>query len=428
MNRTLIAAIAAVCAVAAAFAGGLWTGRTAHSDHPPQAASRVHADDDGHDHGKMDAHDHGSEKTGAKHDEHAEDELTLTDQQLKAVAIELKPVTTGALREHILVSGAIAPDADRVARVAVSLAGTVSELRKRLGDPVEKGEIVAVIESRELSDAKSEYLAARLTNDLQQTLMARQQKLLEQKAVPENDYLRARLTAQDARIRLDSARQKLLALGLPVDEIEKLPEQSVESLRKQALRSPIRGRIAERRADFGALVGREGQESEIFVVVDLDQVWVDLALSPADAAKVREGAIVKLIGKDVDKNHAQTTATIVFVSPLIDKETRAARVIAALPNAGHGWRPGTFVTAEIFTGDSAAAVVVPKSALQTVEGRTVVFVRDGERFEARAVRLGREDDDQVEIVSGAKPGEIIAVTNTFTLKAELGKRDAAHEH
>lgn len=417
MNRTLIAATAAVCAVVAAFAGGLWAGQMSHSDHPPaQAETKAHADDGGHGHG------------GEKPGEHADDDLTLTDQQLKAAAIALQPVTTGALREHILVSGTIAPDADRVARVAVSLAGTVSELHKRLGDPVEKGEVVAVIESRELSDAKTEYLAARLTSDLQQTLLARQQKLLEQKAVPENDYLRARLTAQDARIRLDSARQKLLALGLPVDEIEKLPEQSVESLRKQALRSPIRGRIAERRADLGALVGREGQESEIFVVVDLDQVWVDLALSPADAAKVREGATVRLVGKDLDKNRAQTTATIVFVSPLIDKDTRAARVIAALPNVGHGWRPGTFVTAEIFTGDGAATVVVPKPALQTIEGKTVVFVRDGERFEARAVRLGREDDDQVEIVSGVKPGEIIAVTNTFTLKAELGKREAAHEH
>jgi cobalt-zinc-cadmium efflux system membrane fusion protein len=71
---------------------------------------------------------------------------------------------------------------------------------------------------------------------------------------------------------------------------------------------------------------------------------------------------------------------------------------------------------------------VPKLALQTVEGKTVVFVREGERFEARAVRLGREDDDQVEVASGIKPGETIAVTNTFTLKAELGKREAAHEH
>ncbi|MBN9049540.1 MAG: efflux RND transporter periplasmic adaptor subunit [Rhizobiales bacterium] len=425
MNRTVIAALVALCTVAAAFGGGLWIGRLSHSDHPPALAEvKPHSDDDGHSHSKTDAHNDGGESGG----EHAEDTLTLTDRQIKAAAITLQPVATNPLREHILVSGAIAPDADRVARVAVSLTGTVSELRKRLGDPVEKGEVVAVIESRELSDAKSEYLAARLTSDLQQTLLARQQKLLEQKAVPENDYLRARLTAQDAQIRLDSARQKLLALGLPVEEIEKLPEQSVESLRKQALRSPIRGRIAERRADLGALVGREGQESEIFVVVDLDRVWIDLALSPSDAAKVREGAAVRLIGKELEKNPGLTAATIVFVSPLIDKDTRAARVIAALPNPDHGWRPGTFVTAEIFTGDSTPTVVVPKPALQTIEGKTVVFVRAGERFEARPVRLGREDDDQVEIVAGVKPGEIIAVTNTFTLKAELGKRNAAHEH
>src|SRR6185312_11106649 len=160
--------------------------------------------------------------------------------------------------------GAIVPDANRVARVAVRLLGTVAELRKGIGDRVERGEIVAVIESREVADAKSEYLAARVTNELQQTLAARLKTLWDSRASPEVEYLRARLAAQDAQIKLDGARQKLFALGMSEAEIGALPDQPVEGLRKQPLRSPISGRVAERRVDLGGLVGREGQESELF--------------------------------------------------------------------------------------------------------------------------------------------------------------------
>ena len=99
-----------------------------------------------------------------------------------------------------------------------------------------------------------------------------------------------------------------------------------------------------------------------------------------------------------------------------------------MPNPDHTWRPGTFITAEIPLGGEPAKVLIPKNAVQTLKGEPVVFVRQGEVFEARKVKLGREDDDQVEILSGLDAGETIAVANTFTLKAELGKSEAEHEH
>jgi cobalt-zinc-cadmium efflux system membrane fusion protein len=123
------------------------------------------------------------------------------------------------------------------------------------------------------------------------------------------------------------------------------------------------------------------------------------------------------------------SAKIVFVSPLLDRETRNARVIASLPNRDHRWKPGTFVTAEVPFGDDPSKLIVPRNALQIVKGAPMLFVRDANGFEARQVRTGREDDDDVEIVSGLAPGETIAVANTFTLRAELEKADASeHEH
>jgi cobalt-zinc-cadmium efflux system membrane fusion protein len=92
------------------------------------------------------------------------------------------------------------------------------------------------------------------------------------------------------------------------------------------------------------------------------------------------------------------------------------------------WRPGTYVTAEVDVSRDDVAVRVPKAAVQTVEGKSVVFVRTPEGFEKREVELGRSDDDAVEVASGLKAGDELAVGNTFLLKAELGKSEADHDH
>lgn len=361
-----------------------------------------------------DAHDNGPPR------------VALSEQQIRDSGITLEQAKGGMLRRHFLAPGSLVPDANHIARVSVHVLGTVSELRKKLGDSVEKDEIVAAIESREVADAKSEYLAARVTNELRQTLFNRQRGLLESRAVSENEFLRTQLAANEAQIKLDGARQKLFALGLSESEIADLPNQPPESLRRQYLRSPISGRVSERRVDLGGLTGRGGPESELFVIVNLDDIWVDLAISPEDIASVREGSPVSIRAIGIE---GEAAAKIIFVSPLLDRETRNARVIASLPNADNRWRPGTFVTAEVSLGDDASKVIVPRKALQTIKGAATLFVRDAQGFEARQVKTGREDDDNVEIVSGLAPGETIAIANTFTLKAELEKAEASEgEH
>jgi cobalt-zinc-cadmium efflux system membrane fusion protein len=362
-------------------------------------------------------------KAPVKHD--GPETIALGDDQIRDAGITVTQVSGGMLKRHFLAPGSLIPDADHIGRVSVRVLATVSELRKRIGDSVEKGEIVAAIESREVADAKSEYLAARLTSELQQTLFGRLKTLVENRAVSENEYLRARLTANDAQIKLDSARQKLFALGLSEAEIADLPNQPPESLRKQFLRSPIAGRISERRVDLGGLIGREGQESELFVIVNLDDIWVDLAVSPEDIASLREDVPITIRAIGIE---GETRAQVIFVSPLLDRETRNARVIATMPNGDHRWKPGAFVTAEIPLGGAAAQVLVSKQALQTSQGKPTVFVRTADGFEARPVRTGREDDEDVEILAGLSAGETVAVANTFTLKAELEKADAEHGH
>jgi len=371
------------------------------------------------------AHAHESPAVQNKAEQHEEAGVKLSERQITAGNFAIREVTAGTLNKRIVVPGTIVPSGEHFAKVSVRLLGTVAELRKRLGDTVREGDVLAIIESREVADAKSEYLAARVAFELQETLFIRSKSLFESKVSSENDFLRAKTLYEDMRIKFDVARQKLFALGLTGDQIAALPKQPVESLRLQELRAPMSGRIAERRVDLGSLVGREGQESELFVIVDSRVVWAELALPATDLAVVREGQQISL---ETGTGAEPLPATIMFVSPLLDKDTRLARVVASVDNPANILRPGMFVTAHIPFQQTKADIVVPKSAVQTVEGQSAVFVRTSEGFEPRKIVTGREDSKSFEVTSGLTPGDRIATANTFVLKADLGRGEAGHAH
>jgi cobalt-zinc-cadmium efflux system membrane fusion protein len=344
--------------------------------------------------------------------------IPMDDQRIKLAQIDQVGVGPAKIAKRLVVPGTVIPHADRIAHVSVKLSGTVAELRKNIGDDVVKDEVIAVLESREVADAKSEYLAARLTDDLQRDLFARDKALWDSRVSTEQQFLRSRNTTAQAGMRLNIARQKLLALGLQESEIDALPQAPETLLRRQDVRAPISGRLAERKVEPGTAVGRDNLETELFVVVDLSRVWVELSVASSDLPLVKEGQAVKIAARGLSTT---TMGKIVFVSPLLDKDTRTARVVAEIDNADGSWRPGSFVTAAIALNERNVAIVAPTTAVQKIGGEQVVFVRTKDGFEKRGVVLGQREDKSVEIVAGLAAGEIIAASNTFSLKAELSK-------
>ena len=344
--------------------------------------------------------------------------IKLTAAQIETAGIELAPVQDGKLVTRILAPGTIVPHADRIARVSVKLSATVAELRKKLGDRVAKDEVMAVLESREVASAKSEYLAARLTGELAKDIYNRDKDLWDRRVTSEQQLLRSRAAAAQAKMNLDIARQKLIAIGLAENEITALPEQPETALRRQEIRAPLAGRVVERKVDLGAAVGRDNLETELFTIADLDRVWVDLAVSPTDLPLVAEGQTVTVAAHGLAY---RAVGKIVFISPMLDREAHSARVVAEIANADGNWRPGSLVHSTIEVGAHAAPLAVPTSAVQTIGKNQVVFVRTADGFEKRAVTLGHSDDRISEIVAGLEAGETIAVTNTFALKAEFLK-------
>jgi cobalt-zinc-cadmium efflux system membrane fusion protein len=345
--------------------------------------------------------------------------VKLSAEQIAAAHIEVAPVGPGNLLRTVRVPGNVMMDPDLIGHVPAKVIGTVVELRKRLGDTVQKGEIVAYLESREVADAKSEFLTAGANLDLQTNLFERERTLFE-KISAEQQYLRAENAFAVSKLRHDLARQKLSALDVDEAEIAELSKQPVANLRRYALRSPIGGRVIERRVDLGAPVGGDQQEKEIYVIADMSSVWVELIASAPDLALLKEGDSIAV----EDSTHAKAIGKAIFISPLMTKDTRTTRVIVSLDNADGRWRPGSFVSASIPLDRRAVGLLLPRSSLQTIDGKLTAFVRNLEGFEARAVQTGAMTEDAVEVVAGLKPDEIVAVLNTFVLKSDLGKAKA----
>jgi membrane fusion protein, heavy metal efflux system len=344
--------------------------------------------------------------------------LVLSVADIKAGGIELATVQSGTIGRRIIVPGTIRAPADRIAHVAVRLSGIVAELRKNVGDPVDADEILAILESREVANAKSEYLAARVTNELQQEMLNRDTALWDRKVIAEQQLLRSRNASANAKIANDIARQKLFALGLTEKEISGLQNVPEASLRRQEIRSPIAGRVLERKAALGVVVGRDNLETELFVVADLDRTWAELAVSPEEVASIRVGQIVSISARGI-KDKAE--GEVIYVSPIVDRDTHQVHVMAETNNRDGMWRPGSFVSAAIVFDRESVPIAVPVDAVQTMDGRPVAFVRTGEGFQRRQVVLGQSDDQATEVVSGLRLGETIAVRNTFLLKSEMLK-------
>lgn len=369
---------------------------------------------------------HGS-ATGQVDERAPEGMLLMTEERIAAARIEVAEARSGSLVRHITLPGTVVPDRNTIRRVAARIVGTVAELKKGLGDHVETGELLAVVDSREVAEARSEYIAAHVNFGLQKTLFEREETLWKSRIQAEQQYLRAKNAFVEAQVRVQLAQQKLAALGLSDDEIKRMSAapEAMTALQRYEVRSPGRGQVVERMVDIGTPVGGEGQAKELFSIIDLRSVWVELAVASSDLGQIREGSRVSVstAGGDI-----RTEGRIVFVSPVYNPETRSARVFAAIPNDDLRWRPGSFVTAQVQIEQTDVEVRVPRAALQTVESSTVVFVRTETGFERRKVVLGKQDSEFAEIAFGVDPGEQIAVANTFLLKAELGKSEAEHSH
>jgi len=351
--------------------------------------------------------------------EQAEGRVRMDDAAVKSAGIELRSAGPAKIRSALQLQGEIQFNQDRVAHVVPRLAGVVVQSGKNLGDPVKKGELLAVLESQTLSDLKSEHLATQTRLELARETYEREKRLWEEKISARQDYLASRQALAEAEIAHRNVEQKLLALGLDHAAVIR---GGRNALTRYEIRASIDGVVIEKHLAIGEAVK---EDASIFTIADLSTVWAEMTIYPKDLGSVKLGQQVTVRASALN---AEAQGRVAYVGSLIGEQTRSAKARITLPNPERSWRPGLFVTVELVQDETEVPVAVSAEAIQSFRDWKVVFGRFGEFFEARPVELGRSDGKWIEVVSGLAPGTPYAATNSFVLKADLGKAGASHDH
>jgi len=357
----------------------------------------------------------------AQEDEHHHDEefLHFSNDLIKTHGIEIREATPGQLKQRVRAPAMVIIAADQIAHILPKVNGIVVKAYKNLGQTVTKNEVLATIESKEMAEAKAAYLTAIKKQQLADSNFTRESSLYEKKLSSAEDFHNAENNKGAASIDLELTRQKLHALGLSYENIKTLPQESSNSMKTYELVSPIAGQVIARHITIGEMVS---SDSEVYVVADLSVVWAEINVFANDRKYVNVGQPVTIID-----NHGQTAdTTVMFLSPIVDQDSRTSLAIVAINNASGKWLPGTFAQAEFVTDTVDASLSVPKTAIQNIDGNDVIFVSQDDGFAVRPVTIGQSDQDHCEILSGLKPGENYASKNTFLLKADLKKDEAEH--
>ncbi len=341
-----------------------------------------------------------------------EDIVSLTEQQIATAGIEIISPTVGGNGGSIALPALLESDPQATRIVAATLPGRIVALRHNIGDSVKRGETLAVIESREAAGLQAEVQRALAAAELARATRARDEAL----------YARGFRALRDVEISRAAARQAEVALRLAREQVSASGGRGGNDNRI-LIAAPISGRVIARRAVLGQYFAADAAETELYRIAQLDRLSVALSLSPADAGRVRPGMTVQVTAPGRSQ-----TARIGSVSPALDAATRQVPAIATLDNRDGQWRAGEPVTASIqLPGASDGTIRVPSTAVQTVAGKTVVFVRTDGGFRAVPVTLGQQDGAMVVITAGLSGRERIAATNSFTLKSALGAGEAGHE-
>lgn len=272
-----------------------------------------------------------------------EGRTTLSAEVARESGIETDRAKPQTIQQTIRMRGKITPSEHRIAHVIPRFAGIVREGRKHIGDPVAKGEVLAVIESN-------------------------------------------------------------------------------QSLQPYEVRSQIAGSVINGHLIVGEFVP---ENQWVYIVADLSEVWADffIPLEEKGAVKVGQQVLVKgASGEDTFKG------TVDYVAPYADEKAQAQLVRVVLPNEKQLLVPGMFVTGDLVVGQKEVPVAVRQEGIQTFGPWQVVFAKFGDTYEIRPVELGVSTSEWTEVTSGLTAGTEYVTKNSFTIKADILKHGATHDH
>jgi len=381
------------------------------------------------DHDSHESHDdHGSHDDQVSHEPGV---VQLSPELVERLDIRTAPVSRRALPAELSTTGQVDFQQDRLAHVTPRIPGRVEAVRADLGDEIDKGQALAVIDSIELGQAKAALLEAKAHEELARQNAEREEGLFAEHIASEKEMLSARAARKEATVRMRNAEETLRLYGLSDTAIQSL---SLDDRRASLLpvRSPLSGRVVEKHVTVGELVT---PERNMFTVADLGQVWIWIDVYERDLAQVHLDDDVEV---QVDAFPEDSfSGKVSYISAQVEANTRTVRARIDAPNPDGKLRPGMFVRVRLTDPhhehnghDEELPLVVPESAVQRDGNTSIVFVPLGpDRFRRVEITPGRTAAGFVEILSELD-AESVVINGAFLLKSEASKEDmgAGHAH
>jgi multidrug efflux pump subunit AcrA (membrane-fusion protein) len=380
-------------------------------------------------------------------------QFASAESALKA-GVQVNVASEQPMRETILVNGEIQFDPTRVAHLSPRSGGTVVQVFKIVGDHVQAGDVLALVDVAAVGQAKSELLQAIVNRRLRQSTLDRVEAA--GVGVAGSVVVEAKSALSEAEVRVISARQALVNLGFEVpEEIEQedarriaddlrflgIPGQIVAALpagtwsaNLYAVRSPFEGMVVTSESVVGEVVTAA---DVLYTVADPRRMWLTLAVPQEDAKYVKRGLPVDF---RTDNGGQEVRGEVSWVGPTIDPRTRTLEARVVLDNRDERFKDKAFGSGQIVLREESRAVAVPRSAVQTTADANFVFVRDKNYlqqdapkvFHVRQVRTGAADEKAIEILAGVLPGEVVATEGSNVilsqlLRSNLGAGCGCHE-
>lgn len=343
-----------------------------------------------------------------------------TPKLVRQVGIQTALVTEETHAHRLTSNAETAYDANHYAEISPRVTGFLAEILVDLGQKVSRGDVLAVVDSAEVSAAKSQLLSARSAVRLAEVTAERTKSLTQSGAVPARAELEVMTTLNLAQSSAMDAEQKLRNLGFDNDQLAAIVANK-DTRNLLDVVAPIDGVVVLRHAVKGEAVQAT---SQLFAVADTSRMWLWIDVFERDIALVAPGQPVSFTISGADPNgqgHA-FLGEITWVGTEVSDKTRTSRIRAELANPSGRLRANQFGEAEIQIGAEHKATVVPKAAVQRKDGTDLVFLPMTEPGQYRAQRIVTKPTDRsdvVEVAWGLKPGERVVTKGAFMLKTEI---------
>ena len=329
------------------------------------------------------------------------------------MTVETDTAHRGSIMQQLVVVGNLVGDA--TVAVVPRAAGRLQEISVRLGDRVSRGQRIAKIEDFELQEQVKQQEAALEVSratirqreadlKLAETNAERSRNLFGRQLLPKQTLDDTEARYQAAVAQLDLARAQNNQSTARLDELR-------INLQNTVIVSPVDGFVARRAADPGAFVG---QNAPVVDVVDIGRVRLVANIVEKDMASLQTGDDTQ-VGVDAFPGEV-FTGRIARVAPVLDPATRTASIEIEIPNPGYRLKPGMYARVSILTDTTKDALVVPSDAVVDLGGRRGVFTPLNESAVFRALQIGTEAGNIVEILGGLAEGDVVVTTGAGALR------------